>query len=160
MTKAILVTNFGQISIKLLTEMAPKTAENFSSLVKSGFYDRTLFHRVIPLFMIQGGDPNTRDNSNMRSWGLGGPGYCIPAEFNSRSHTRGTVSMARSRDPNNAGSQFFILVKDTKRLDSQYTAFGEVIDGMKTVDDISNLSRNLRDIPTKEAKILSASIID
>ena len=106
MSNIIIDTNLGKISFKLLPELAPETVRNFEKLVKDGFYDRTLFHRVIPGFMVQGGDPNTK-GGDKSSWGLGGPGYSIKAEFNSRSHLRGIVSMARSQDPDSAGSQFY-----------------------------------------------------
>ena len=113
MTVANIETNFGKISFKLLPELAPETVRNFEKLSKEGFYDGTLFHRVIPGFMIQGGDPNTKTD-NKSSWGMGGPGYNIKAEFNSRSHLRGIVSMARAQDPDSAGSQFFIVTTDGK----------------------------------------------
>lgn len=159
MTAATLHTNFGDISINLLSDIAPKTTENFVTLSKNGFYNNTLFHRIIPHFVIQGGDPNTKNTDNKNSWGLGGPGYTIPAEFNSTSHVRGIVSMARSREPDSAGSQFFIVLKDTPRLDGQYTAFGQVTSGMDVADKISNLSRDMRDRPsTAEPKIQSVTI--
>ncbi len=158
MPKVILDTNFGEITITLFPDLAPKTVENFVKLSKNGFYDGILFHRVIPQFVIQGGDPNTKNGQNKNSWGLGGPGYCIPAEFNSTSHTRGIVSMARSRDPDSAGSQFFIVLKDAKRLDGQYTAFGKVTEGMRVADEISNISRDLQDRPSSDAKILTVRI--
>ena len=103
MTKATIETSFGNIVFKLLPDNAPETVRNFAKLAQSGFYDGTLFHRIIPGFMVQGGDPNTK-NSDKSRWGMGGPGYTIKAEFNSRSHLRGIVSMARATDPDSAGS--------------------------------------------------------
>ncbi|SVC19282.1 uncharacterized protein METZ01_LOCUS272136, partial [marine metagenome] len=130
MDEARIETNFGNIKFKLLPDLAPETVRNFVKLSKSGFYNGTLFHRVIPKFMIQGGDPNTKE-SDKSKWGLGGPGYNIKAEFNSRSHLRGIISMARSTDPDSAGSQFFIVTTDSTFLDKQYTVFGEVTDGIE-----------------------------
>ena len=132
-------TNFGNISFKLLPELAPETVRNFEKLAKDRFYDGTLFHRVIPGFMIQGGDPNTK-SGNKSSWGMGGPGYTVKAEFNSRSHLRGIVSMARAQDPDSAGSQFFIVTADSTFLDKQYTVFGEVTEGMDVADKIVNFT--------------------
>ena len=152
MKKGVIETNFGKIVIEFFPEDAPKTVENFVKLASSSFYDGTLFHRVIPGFMIQGGDPNTK-NSNRRSWGMGGPSYTIKAEFNARSHVRGIVSMARAQDPDSAGSQFFIVVKDSKFLDKQYTVFGKVVEGMDVVDKIVNLERDGNDAPLQNAKM-------
>lgn len=143
---AILETNLGKIVIAFYKDKAPKTVENFETLGKKGFYDGTKFHRVIPGFMIQGGDPNSKDNDRSND-GMGGPGYSIKAEFNDVSHTRGIVSMARSSDPDSAGSQFFIVVKDSTFLDRQYTVFGHVIEGMDVADKIVNLPRDGRDNP-------------
>ncbi len=123
MPEGLITTNFGNIKIKLLPDIAPETVRNFTTLAKSKFYDGTLFHRVIPGFMIQGGDPNTK-KPDKNAWGIGGPGYNIKAEFNSRSHLRGIVSMARSSDPDSAGSQFFIVTSDSAFLDKEYTVFG------------------------------------
>jgi peptidyl-prolyl cis-trans isomerase B (cyclophilin B) len=150
--KGVIDTNFGKIVIEFFPEDAPKTVENFVKLAKSSFYDGTLFHRVIPGFMIQGGDPNTK-SSNRRAWGTGGPGYTIKAEFNSRSHERGIVSMARAQDPDSAGSQFFIVVKDSKFLDKQYTVFGRVVEGMEVVDKIVNIKRDGNDAPLQDARM-------
>ncbi len=152
MKTGVIETNFGKIVIEFFSEDAPKTVENFVKLASSSFYDGTLFHRVIPGFMIQGGDPNTK-SSNRRSWGSSGPGYTIKAEFNSRSHVRGVVSMARAQDPDSAGSQFFIVVKDSKFLDRQYTVFGKVVEGMDVVDKIVNLERDSNDAPIQDAKM-------
>ena len=150
-------TNLGNISFKVLPELAPETVRNFEKLARDGFYNGTLFHRVIPGFMIQGGDPNTK-TTNKNSWGMGGPGYNIKAEFNSRSHLRGIVSMARAQDPDSAGSQFFIVTTDSTFLDRQYTVFGEVIQGMDVADKIVNLQRDGNDCPLQEAKMLRVTV--
>ena len=150
-------TNFGKISFKLLPELAPETVRNFIKLSQSGFYDGTLFHRVIPGFMIQGGDPNTKTD-NKGSWGMGGPGYNIKAEFSSRSHLRGIVSMARSQDPNSAGSQFYIVTADSTFLDRQYTVFGEVTEGMDVADKIVNLNKDGNDCPLEKSPMIHVTV--
>ena len=157
MTSVTIETNFGSIKFGLLPELAPETTRNFLKLARSGFYNGTLFHRVIPGFMIQGGDPNTK-SSDKSVWGQGGPGYNLKAEFNSRSHLRGIVSMARAADPDSAGSQFFIVTSDSTFLDKQYTVFGEVIDGMEIADKIVDLPRDGNDCPEQEAKMLEVVI--
>ena len=157
LTNVTIETNFGNIVVRLFPDVAPETVRNFEKLSSSGFYDGTLFHRVIPGFMIQGGDPNTK-NSDPSTWGTGGPGYNIKAEFNSKPHVRGIVSMARSADPDSAGSQFFIVTKDAPSLNGQYTVFGEVTEGMEVADKIVNLPRNDNDCPLDEAKMLRVSI--
>ena len=157
MTTVNIKTNHGNISFELLPELAPETVRNFEKLTKDGFYDGTLFHRVIPGFMIQGGDPNTKTD-NKGSWGMGGPGYSIKAEFSSRSHLRGIVSMARATDPDSAGSQFFIVTKDSTFLDREYTVFGEVTEGMDVADKIVSLDRDQNDCPLEDAKMLKVSI--
>ena len=157
MTAAIIKTSFGNIKFSLVSDIAPETVRNFSQLAKSGFYNGTLFHRIIPGFMIQGGDPNTK-NPDKSTWGQGGPGYNLKAEFNSRSHLRGIVSMARTNDPDSAGSQFFIVTSDSTFLDRQYTVFGEVVEGMEVVDKIVNLPRDGNDCPKQEAKMLEVTI--
>ena len=159
MTESLIETNFGNIKIKLLPEIAPETVRNFITLTKSSFYDGTLFHRVIPKFMIQGGDPNTKE-SDKSVWGQGGPGYNLKAEFNSRSHLRGIVSMARSTDPDSAGSQFFIVTSDSTFLDRQYTVFAEVVEGLEIADKIVNLPRDGNDCPLEEAKMLRITTSD
>ena len=131
----IMETNRGIMKLKLFPEVAPKHCRNFKKLANSGYYDRTAFHRIIPGFMIQGGDINSRDN-DPKNDGHGGPGWTVDAEFNDISHKRGILSMARSRDPNSAGSQFFICVADSPHLDGQYTTFGEVIENVHVVDHI------------------------
>ena len=157
MTDIVIKTSFGNIKFSLLPDIAPETVRNFSELAKSGFYNGTLFHRVIPGFMIQGGDPNTK-NPDKSMWGQGGPGYNLKAEFNPRSHLRGIVSMARAADPDSAGSQFFIVTSDSTFLDKQYTVFGEVVDGMEVADKIVNLPRDGNDCPNQEAKMLEVTI--
>lgn len=157
MTGVNIETNFGSISIELLPDLAPETVRNFEKLAREGFYDGTLFHRVIPGFMIQGGDPNTK-TSNKGSWGTGGPGYTIKAEFNSRSHKRGIVSMARAQDPDSAGSQFFIVTSDSPFLDRQYTVFGQVTDGMDVADKIVSLQRDGNDCPLEKAQMLRVQV--
>ncbi len=157
MTTANIETNFGKISFKLIPELAPETVRNFEKLAKEGFYDGTLFHRVIPGFMIQGGDPNTKTD-NKSSWGTGGPGYNIKAEFSSRSHLRGIVSMARSQDPDSAGSQFFIVTADSTFLDRQYTVFGKVVEGMDVADKIVSLKRDGNDCPLEKTQMISITV--
>ena len=159
MVKAVVNTNLGNIQFELLSDIAPETVRNFIKLAKSGFYDGTLFHRVIPKFMIQGGDPNTKE-ADKSTWGTGGPGYNIKAEFSSRSHLRGIVSMARSSDPDSAGSQFFIVTGDSTFLDREYTVFGQVVNGMEVADKIVNLPRDGNDCPQQEAKMLQVTISD
>ena len=157
MADAIIKTGFGNIKFSLLPDIAPETVRNFSQLAKSKFYNETLFHRVIPGFMIQGGDPNTK-NPDKSTWGQGGPGYNLKAEFNTRSHLRGIVSMARANDPDSAGSQFFIITSDSTFLDRQYTVFGEVVDGIEVADKIVNLPRDGNDCPNQEVKMLEVTI--
>jgi peptidyl-prolyl cis-trans isomerase B (cyclophilin B) len=157
MTKVIIETNHGKILFNLLPDIAPETVRNFTKLTESGFYDGTLFHRVIPGFMIQGGDPNSKQPDKSK-WGIGGPGFTINAEFSPRSHLRGIVSMARATDPNSAGSQFFIVTTDSTFLDGQYTVFGEVVEGMGVADKIVNLQKDANDCPLEEAKMLRVTI--
>jgi cyclophilin family peptidyl-prolyl cis-trans isomerase len=140
-------TKFGDVSIEFFPDVAPKTVENFVKLVKSGFYDGLLFHRIVPGFVIQGGDPNTKSAANKGRWGTGGPGWTVKAEFNKNKHSRGALSMARSQDPNSAGSQFFIVLKDSNFLDGQYTVFGKVTSGMDAVDKIAALKTDSADAP-------------
>ncbi len=138
-TQVVLVTNHGEMTLSFRPDKAPKTVENFLSLCKSGFYDGTKFHRVIRNFMIQGGDPNSKDDDKPETWGMGGPGHSVVAEFNDLKHLRGTLSMARGSDPNSAGSQFFIVHRDSPNLDNQYTAFGNLEKGADVLDDIANV---------------------
>ena len=139
---AILKTSLGNITIEFFPEAAPKHVNNFLNLSKTGFYDGTIFHRIVKDFVIQGGDPTTKNTTQKDRWGTGGPGYTIDAEFNDIPHERGIISMARTGDPNSAGSQFFIVTKDARFLDNQYTVFGRVIDGMEIVDKIEDLTTN------------------
>lgn len=152
----ITMENGKEIVIELEPKTAPNTVANFISLVQDGFYDGLIFHRVIPDFMIQGGDPNGN--------GSGGPDYSIEGEFNSNGfknnlkHERGVISMARTSDPNSAGSQFFIMVKDSPHLDGEYAAFGKVIEGMDTVDVIVSAERDASNKPLTDQKIKTVQV--
>ena len=146
-TKAVIETKFGNMTIRFFPDVAPGHVKNFIDLAKKGTYDNTVFHRVIPGFMIQGGDPTSKDPAKRRAYGTGGPGYAIKAEFNDRPHKRGTLSMARSASPDSAGSQFFICVKDSNFLDRQYTVFGEVESGIEVADKIVSQPRDANDNP-------------
>jgi len=154
---AVIETSMGVIEITFMPDKAPGHVKNFQTLARDGFYNGTTFHRVIPGFMIQGGDPNSRDADRSRH-GTGGPGYSIKAEFNDVSHARGIVSMARSRHPDSAGSQFFIVVKDSPFLDGNYTVFGKVIQGMDVADKIVATPRDDRDNPLEPVVIKSVRI--
>ena len=165
--KAVLITtNSGTMIIEMYPEYAPGTVHNFLELVESGYYDGIVFHRIIPGFMIQGGDPNTKDTQvDRQAWGRGGPGYSIQAEFNTMQHDRGIVSMARGHIPDSAGSQFFIMHKDSPRLDGQYTAFGRLVPGTHSfsgLEAIASLETDNRDAPidVHAATIVSAKILD
>jgi len=149
---AVIETKFGKIEMELFADKAPGHVKNFKDLAKKGFYDGTIFHRVIPGFMIQGGDPNTKSDDRS-THGMGGPGYSIKAEFNDTPHKRGILSMARSQDPNSAGSQFFIVVKKSSFLDGKYTAFGKVLSGMAVADQIVNAPRDKRDNPDERIEM-------
>jgi peptidyl-prolyl cis-trans isomerase B (cyclophilin B) len=151
-TKAVLETKFGEITLKFFPEIAPKHVNSFIELASSGFYDGTTFHRVVPGFVIQGGDPNSKSEDRSQH-GTGGPGYTLEAEFSNNPHKRGTLSMARAADPNSAGSQFFICVADAAFLDGQYTVFGEVSEGMDVVDEIVAQPRDSRDNPTERVEM-------
>jgi dolichyl-diphosphooligosaccharide---protein glycosyltransferase len=164
---AIIQTAQGPITIEFLPQVAPNHVENFKKLAQDGFYNNTIFHRIIGNFMIQGGDPNTKGNESQRNnWGTGGPGYAVDEEFNDVPHIRGIVSMARSSDPNSAGSQFFIVTNNSQFLDGQYTAFGRVIQGMDSVDKIAGLpttsSFGQADQPNNpdDARITGISIVN
>ena len=135
------IRDFGEIRIELLEHLAPRTVENFATLAADGFYDGTHFHRVIPEFMIQGGDPNTKDR-DPRNDGQGGPGYTIPDEFGAAPHRRGAVSMANTGRPNSGGSQFFVLVGDAPHLDGKHSVFGRVIEGMEVADRVAAVERD------------------
>lgn len=151
-TKAVIETKFGSITLKFFPDVAPNHVNNFIELAKKGFYDGTTFHRVIPGFMIQGGDPNSKDANKARH-GTGGPGHTVKAEFNEKPHKRGTLSMARSASPDSAGSQFFICVADSAFLDRQYTVFGEVVSGLDVVDKIVSQPRDPRDNPNERVEM-------
>jgi len=149
---AVIETKFGKIEMEFFADKAPGHVKNFKDLAKTGFYDGTIFHRVIPGFMIQGGDPNTKSDDRA-THGMGGPGHSINAEFNDTLHKRGILSMARSQDPNSAGSQFFIVVKKSSFLDGKYTAFGKVLSGMAVADQIVNAPRDKRDNPDERIEM-------
>ncbi len=142
----------GQIVLRFFPDVAPNHVKIFATLAKQGFYNGTTFHRVIPGFMIQGGDPNSK-SPDRATHGMGGPGFRVKAEFNSKPHKRGTVSMARSNDPDSAGSQFFVCVADSHFLDWQYTVFGEVESGMDVADKIVNAKRDGRDNPLERVEM-------
>ena len=159
---AVINTAQGPIDVEFFPDAAPMHVANFEKLAKSGFYNGTIFHRIVKGFVIQGGDPYTKNNSNTNLWGTGGPGYAIKAEFNNIPHTRGILSMARSSDPDSAGSQFFIVLNDSRFLDNQYTVFGKVTSGMDVVDKIAALPTIQNDQPQDPnlAKIVSIKISD
>ena len=140
---AVISTNHGDMVVSFWPDVAPKTVENFKTLAKKGFYDGTAFHRVVKGFMIQGGDPLTKDPADESRWGTGDPGYKVKAEFNEKPHVRGVLSMARSSHPDSAGSQFFVCLADARFLDRQYTAFGQLIKGDEVLGKIG-------DVPTKQ----------
>jgi peptidyl-prolyl cis-trans isomerase B (cyclophilin B) len=156
---AVIKTTEGDMVIAFWTDAAPKTIANFKKLARSGFYDGTAFHRVIKGFMIQGGDPLTKDPSAEDRWGSGGPGYTIDAEFNDHSHVRGVISMARTSDPNSAGSQFFICHGDPTFLDHQYTTFGHLIKGDDVLEKIATTPTHPPDRPDKRMGIISIKIV-
>jgi peptidyl-prolyl cis-trans isomerase B (cyclophilin B) len=156
---AVITTTEGTMVVEFWTDAAPNTIANFKKLANSGFYDGTAFHRVIKGFMIQGGDPLTKDPSKEDAWGTGGPGYQIKAEFNDHSHVRGVISMARSNDPDSAGSQFFICHGDPTFLDHQYTTFGKLIKGDDVLEKIGTTPTQPGDRPVKRMGIISIKIV-
>ena len=161
---ALIKTSAGDLVVEFWSDVAPKTVENFKKLARQGFYDGTAFHRVIRDFMIQGGDPLTKDPGAESRWGTGNPGYKIKAEFNDRAHVRGVLSMARSQDPNSAGSQFFICLADAKFLDRQYTAFGTLIGGDDMLEAIGSVETTFaggreKSRPTRRMSVESVQIV-
>ncbi len=158
MTQAILTTRHGDITLEFLPEVAPNHVQNFLDLARAGFYDGTKFHRVIPGFMIQGGDPNSKQDDR-RLHGTGGSGKNVKAEFNATKHVRGIVSMARSSNPDSASSQFFIMVSDSPHLDGQYSAFGKVVSGMDVADKIVAEEADHRDNPVNAVSI-TVKVVD
>ncbi len=157
----ILETNYGTIEIKLFDDAAPVTSENFRRLVSEGFYDSLQFHRIVPGFVIQGGDPNSKTPNRM-TYGQGGPGYTLPAEIG-EPHLRGSVGMAREGDQVNPqrrsnGSQFYICLSDLPQLDGKYTIFGTVVKGMDVADSISKLPRDANNVPIDPVYILKAYV--
>lgn len=156
---AVIKTSAGTMVIEFWPDVAPKTVENFKKLANEGFYDGTCFHRVIKDFMIQGGDPFTKDEAKKATWGTGDPGYKIKAEFNDKSHTRGVISMARSQDPDSAGSQFFICHGNPSFLNGQYTAFGTLIKGDDVLESIGTTSTGARDVPSTRQNVDSIKIV-
>jgi peptidyl-prolyl cis-trans isomerase B (cyclophilin B) len=155
---AVIKTSLGDMVLEFWPDVAPKHVENFKALAKKGFYDGTAFHRVIKGFMIQGGDPLTKDESARSRWGTGDPGYKINAEFNDRQHVRGVLSMARSQDPNSAGSQFFICLDRAPHLDKAYTAFGKLIKGEDVLMKIGTTATGPRDVPVTRVNVDSVKI--
>ena len=158
MSTAKITTKFGEINLEFFPKQAPGHVKNFIDLAKDGFYNKTTFHRIIPGFMIQGGCPNTKPDGTGRP-GTGGPGYNIDAEFNPISHKRGILSMARSNDPNSAGSQFFIVHEDSTFLDNNYTVFGKVTSGLEVVDIIVSQPKDGNDLPNERIEMI-VEIID
>ena len=161
---AVIKTNEGEMVVQFWSDAAPNTIDNFKKLARQGFYDGTIFHRIVKGFMIQGGDPNSKDPAKEDSYGQGGPGYKVKAEFNNHSHDRGVISMARGPDPDSAGSQFFICLAPVRRLDGQYTTFGKLIKGDDVLDKIGNtpVERNAQgemSKPTKRVIIESVKIV-
>ena len=157
---AVIKTSMGEMVLEFWPEVAPKHVENFKKLARQGFYDGAAFHRVIKGFMIQGGDPNTKDESKRAQWGQGGPGYTIKAEFSDRKHTRGILSMARSPAGfDTAGSQFFIVLADAPHLNGQYTAFGKLIKGDDVLGRIGDTPTDPRDVPLTRVNIDKVTIV-
>jgi peptidyl-prolyl cis-trans isomerase B (cyclophilin B) len=159
---AVIKTSEGEMVLEFWTDAAPNTIENFKKLARSGFYDGTIFHRIVKGFMIQGGDPNSKDPAKENKYGEGGPGYKIKAEFNDHSHERGVISMAREPDPDSAGSQFFICLAPVTRLDHQYTTFGKLIKGNDVLDKIGDtpVTRNSAGELSKPTKRVVINKID
>jgi peptidyl-prolyl cis-trans isomerase B (cyclophilin B) len=159
---AVIKTSEGDMVIQFWTDAAPKTIENFKKLARQGFYNGTIFHRIVKGFMIQGGDPNSKNPAKEESYGAGGPGYKVKAEFNDHSHERGVISMAREPEPDSAGSQFFICLAPVTRLDHQYTTFGKLIKGDDVLEKIGNtpVTRNSMGENSKPTKRVTIEKID
>ncbi len=159
---AVIKTSEGDIVVEFWTDAAPNTIENFKKLAKQGFYNGTTFHRIVKGFMIQGGDPNSKDPAKEDRYGAGGPGYKVKAEFNDHSHERGVLSMAREPDPDSAGSQFFICLAPVTRLDHQYTTFGKLIKGDDVLTKIGEtpVTRNSMGENSKPTKRVTIEKID
>ncbi len=159
---AVIKTSEGDMVVQFWTDAAPNTVDNFKKLARQGFYDGTIFHRIVKGFMIQGGDPNSKDPAKENSYGQGGPGYNIKAEFNDHPHDPGVISMARSADPDSAGSQFFICLAPIHRLDHQYTTFGKLIKGEDVLEKIGNtpVERNAQGEMSKPTKRVTINKID
>jgi len=157
--RAIIHTKLGDITLRFFPEVAPNHVNSFIELSQKGFYNGTTFHRVLPNFVIQGGDPNSK-NPDRSKHGMGGPGYNLKAEFSNKPHKRGVLSMARSAHPDSAGSQFFICVADTPSLDGKYTVFGEVIKGMDVVDKIVSQPRDARDNPNDRIEMTTEIVTE
>ena len=156
---AIVKTSEGTMVLEFFPDVAPGHVANFKKLAKKGFYDGTCFHRVMKGFMIQGGDPNTKNEAAKQTWGMGGPGYTIKAEFNAKHHARGVLSMARTSDPDSAGSQFFICHGDAGFLDGQYTVFGQLIKGDDVLEKIATTATEPPDRPVKRVNVESIKIV-
>ncbi len=156
---AVIKTNMGEMVLEFWPDVAPKHVENFKTLAKKGFYDGTCFHRVIKGFMIQGGDPLTKDDANEARWGTGDPGYKLKAEFNAKSHVRGVLSAARSNDPDSAGSQFFICHDQATFLNGKYTAYGKLIKGDDVLEKINTTETGENDRPAKRMNVESIKIV-
>jgi len=159
---AVIKTSEGDMVVQFWTDAAPNTIENFKKLARAGFYNGTIFHRIVKGFMIQGGDPNSKDPSKENRYGEGGPGYKIKAEFNDHSHERGVISMAREPDPDSAGSQFFICLGPVPRLDHQYTTFGKLLKGDDVLGKIGDttVTRNSMGENSKPTKRVTIEKID
>jgi peptidyl-prolyl cis-trans isomerase B (cyclophilin B) len=151
---AVIKTSEGEMVVQFWADAAPQTIDNFKKLARQGFYDGTIFHRIVKGFMIQGGDPNSKDPAKENSYGEGGPGYNIKAEFNDHGHDRGVISMARGPDPDSAGSQFFICLAPVHRLDHQYTTFGKLVKGDDMLEKIGDtpVTKNSMGEPSKPTK--------
>jgi peptidyl-prolyl cis-trans isomerase B (cyclophilin B) len=156
---AVVKTSLGTMVLEFYPDVAPKHVESFKSLAKKGFYDGTAFHRVIPGFMIQGGDPNTKDESKKASWGTGDPGYKLKAEFSSKPHVRGTLSAARSASPDSAGSQFFVCHGTPSFLNGKYTVFGGLIKGDDVLEKIATTKTEPPDRPVTRVNVESIKIV-